>query len=133
MKAIVLDTNILIDYIKGFAPWVDNFFDENDVKLVIPTIVIAEYLNDKKVETKLGAEESKKFLSWFEKQDLNEEIAHILGRILRRKTFVVSAGLADLIIAATTIHLDAKLATRNKADFAKIPDLAFFEPDKAYD
>lgn len=133
MKTIVLDTDILIDNIYGFAPWVKLFLRLDDAKLVLPTIVIAEYLNDKKVDTKLGADESSKYLSWFNKQDLNEEVAQILGRILRRKTYTSGAGLADLIIAATTIYLDGELATRNKVDFAKIPDLAFFEPDKKYD
>lgn len=133
MKTIVLDTDILIDNIYGFAPWVKTFLLSGEVKLVIPTIVIAEYLNDKKAEAELGEKESRKYLSWFQTQDLNEEIAYILGRILRRKTYSSGAGLADLIIASTVLYLKAQLATRNKTDFAKIPDLVFFEPDKSYD
>lgn len=128
MKIIVLDTNILIDNIYGFAPWVKIFLQSEDVKLVTPTIVIAEYLNDKKAETELGEKESKKYLSWFQTQDLNEEIAYILGMILRRRIYASGASLTDLIIAATAIYLNAELATRNKADFAKIPKLRFFDP-----
>ena len=128
MKIIVLDTNILIDNIYGFVPWVKIFLQSKDVKLVIPTIVIAEYLDDKKAETELGEKESKKYLSWFQTQDLNEEIAYILGKILRRRTYTSGAGLADLIIASTAIYLDAELATRNKVDFSRIPNLRFFEP-----
>lgn len=128
MKIIVLDTDILIDNIYGFAPWVKIFLQSEDVKLVVPTIVIAEYLNDKKAETELGEKESKKYLSWFQTQGLNEEIAYILGMILRRKMYTLGAGLADLIIASTAIYLDAEFATRNKADFAKIPNLRFFNP-----
>lgn len=130
MKIIVLDTDILIDNIYGFAPWVKIFLQSENVKLVVPTIVIAEYLNDKKAETELGEKESKKYLSWFQTQDLNEEIAYILGMILRRKMYASRAGLADLIIASTAIYLDAELATRNKADFSKIPNLRFFDPKK---
>ena len=128
MKIIVLDTDILIDNIYGFAPWVKIFLQSERVKLVVPTIVIAEYLNDKKAETELGEKESKKYLSWFQTQDLNEEIAYILGMILRRRMYASEAGLADLIIASTAIYLDAELATRNKTDFAKIPNLRFFDP-----
>ena len=128
MKKIVLDTDILIDNIYGFAPWVKTFLQSENVKLVTPTIVIAEYLNDKKAETELGEKESKKYLSWFQTQDLNEEIAYILGMILRRKTYASGASLADLIIASTAIYLDAELATRNKVDFSKIPNLRFFDP-----
>lgn len=130
MKIIVLDTDILIDNIYGFAPWVKIFLQSENVKLVAPTIVIAEYLNDKKAETELGEKESKKYLSWFQTQDLNEEIAYILGMILRRKMYSSGAGLADLIIASTAIYLDAELATRDKADFAKIPNLRFFDPKR---
>lgn len=130
MKIIVLDTDILIDNIYGFASWVKVFLQSEDVKLVVPTIVIAEYLNDKKAETELGEKESKKYLSWFQTQDLNEEVAHILGMILRRKMYALGAGLADLIVASTAIYLDAELATNNKKDFAKIPNLRLFDPRK---
>lgn len=128
MSAIVLDTNILIDHIHGFAPWVKSFLKAGNVQLIIPTIVVAEYLNASQVETQLGQKRSKEYLSWFVKQDLNEEIAEILGRILRQKTYPPSAGLADLIIASTTIFLNAKLATNNKSDFKNIPNLKFFDP-----
>lgn len=130
MTTIVLDTNILIDNIHGFAPWVSKFLRSGDIRLVIPTIVIAEYLNDVQVETELGRKKSQKYLSWFTKQDLTEEIAEILGKILRQKSYSPAAGLADLIIAATALYLNAELATRNKAHFAKIPDLRFFKPVK---
>lgn len=132
MKTIILDTNILIDNIHGFAPWVTNLQQADDFNLVVPTIAIAEYLTDKNVETELGKSRSEEYLSWFQKQDLTEDIAKVLGTILRRKTYPPSANLADLIIAATAIHLGAELATKNRADFAKIPNLCFFEPEKHF-
>lgn len=133
MNTIVLDTNILIDNIHGFAPWVNKLLRSgNNFRLVIPTIVIAEYLTDKKVETELGRKRSEEYLAWFIKQDLTEGIAQVLGTILRRKTYSPSAGTADLIIAATTIYLNAELATSNKADFAKIPHLKLFDPKKLH-
>lgn len=128
MKIIILDTNVLIDNIYGFAPWLNKFLKSDDYKLVIPTIVIAEYLNDQQVETELGKKKSEEYLNWFIKQDLNEEIAKVLGTILRRKTYPKGAGLADLIVASTAIYLNGELATRNKADFFNIPDLHFFNP-----
>lgn len=130
MKIIILDTNVLIDNIFGFTPWVTELLERDDYKLVIPTIVIAEYLNDQQVETELGRVKSEKYLSWFLKQDLNEEIAKILGKILRRKTYPAGAGLADLIIASTAIYLNGELATGNKTDFSGIPELKFFDPRK---
>ena len=120
MKTIVLDINILIDNIHGFAPWVKKLLKLENYKQVIPTIVLTE----------LGRIRSEEYLSLFIKQDLNEEIAKILGAILRHETYPAGAGLADLIIAATTLYLNGELATKNKADFYGIPDLKFFDPKK---
>ncbi len=129
VKTIVLDTNILIDNVHGFAKWVDDFLKRGEeFQLVVPTIVVAEYLTAQETETKHGYESSKSYLSTFKICDLTSEIAEILGRLLRHKSYPTGAGIADLIIASTAIYLDAELATGNKAHFAKIPDLRFFNP-----
>lgn len=130
MKTIVLDTDILIDSVNGFAPWLVRSRNKKGFRFVIPTIVVAEYFTSQEIETKLGRKKSDEFMALFTKEDLTEEIAYELGKILRRKTYTSSASTADLIIAATAIYLDAELATRNKKDFAKIPDLRFFDPEK---
>lgn len=131
MKAIVLDTNILIDNVHGFAPWVDYLLNQaQEYQLVVPTIVAAEYLTAQETETAQGSSKSKSYLALFESADLTFGIAETLGQILRRKTYSPGANVGDLIIASTAIYLDAELATRNKADFAKIPDLRFFDPAK---
>ena len=131
MKIVVLDTNVLIDNVNGFAPWVNILLKApQKARLIIPTIVIAEYLTAQEVERAPERAKTEEYLSLFLKQDLTEEIADVLGTILRRKTYQKGAGLGDLIIAATAIYLKGELATRNREDFAKIPDLAFFEPKK---
>lgn len=131
MKTIVLDTNVLIDNVHGYAKWVDILLeDKTEYRLVVSTIVIAEYLTAKENETDVGKEKSESYLDVFKKQDLTSEIAEILGEILRRKTYTSAASLADLIVAATTIYLEAPLATRNKSHFTKIPNLIFFDPKK---
>lgn len=129
MKTIVLDANVLIDNVNGYAKWLDYPLQKPErYSLIVPTIVIAEYLTAQEHETDKGKEKSYKYLAAFKIQDLNFSIAEILGKILRRKTYASSAGLADLIIASTAIYLDASLATSNKKDFAKIPGLRFFDP-----
>lgn len=130
MKTIILDTNILIDHVHGKAKWLDDLLNDNRFILVISSIVVAEYCTAQELETKEGYEKSKRYLDSFKIQDLTFEIAEVLGKILRRKTYLPQASLADLIIASTSLYLDAELATRNKADFAKIPDLRFFDPKK---
>lgn len=131
MISIVFDTNILIDYANGYAKWLNKLLSgKGDIKLILPTIVIAEYFTSTALEEPREVGVADRTFALFEKQDLTEGIAKALGTILRRKTYVHSASLRDLIIAATAIYLDAQLATRDKADFAKIPDLRFFDPKK---
>lgn len=131
MITAVLDTDILIDSSHGLAPWVKTLAHEKEkFLLVIPTIVIAEYLTAEENNFKEYSAKSKEFLQLFKIQDFTTEIAEILGTILRKKTFLHSASTADLIIASTALLLNAGLATRNKKDFAKIPDLTFFDPKK---
>lgn len=130
MRILVLDTNVLIDNVQGFAKWVDILLLNPNYRLVVPSIVIAEYHTAQELETSTGYKKSQRYLSSFVIQDLTFEIAQVLGKILRRKTYVPSAGLADLIIAASALYLDAELATRNHADFAKIPGLRVFDSKK---
>jgi predicted nucleic acid-binding protein len=132
VQKIIIDTNILIDYANGYAKWLDDLLNSrsSNAKLILPTIVIAEYFTSTSLENNDDAEIADKTFSLFIKQDLNESIAKILGAIMRRKTYPQGAGVSDLIIASTAIYLDAELATRNKTDFAKIPNLRFFDPKK---
>lgn len=131
MKTVVLDTNILIDNIHGFAPWVDILVESTtEYRVVVPTVVVAEYLTAQEIETVHGRRRSKKYLSLFHIQDLTFEIAEVLGTMLRRKSYPKGADFADLVIASTAIFLDAPLATRNKNHFQGIPGLRFFDSEE---
>lgn len=128
VKSIVVDTDILIDNVHGYAVWLDSILRNGGWELVIPSIVVAEYLTAQEVETKIGDKRSKEYLSNFDVQDLNFEIAEILARILRRNTYEPGTGIPDLIVASTALFLDAPLATRNRGHFKGIPGLRFFDP-----
>lgn len=129
MKTVILDANILIDHVHGFALWLDSLLKADaGYTFIVPTIVISEYLTAREIDTQKGREKSDKYLAFFKTQDLNTEIAYILGNILRHKSYPPGADLGDLIIASTAIYLNAELATNNKAHFTKIPDLKFFDP-----
>lgn len=130
MKSIVLDTDVLIDYANGHAKWIDKTTLSADVqiKVILPTIVIAEYFASTAFDKEEDVLIADKTFALFTKQDLTENIAKVLGSILRHKTYVSSASLADLIIASTALFFGAELATRNKKHFAKIPHLHFFDP-----
>lgn len=128
LTKIVLDTSVLIDYTKDYAPWLDQAL-EKGIEVFLPTIVIAEYFA---AASLAGIKEQRiadKTFALFTKQPLDEHIAKILGKILRLKTHPIGASMADLIVASTAIFLDAELATRNKKHFQKIPGLRFFDSE----
>ncbi|OGY18063.1 MAG: hypothetical protein A2784_05115 [Candidatus Chisholmbacteria bacterium RIFCSPHIGHO2_01_FULL_48_12] len=126
MDRVVLDTDTLIDYSKGYAPWIDTAMQTGSIRPVLPTIVIAEFFASKTLDDPYEIEVADRTFALFDRQDLTEPIAKTLGGLLRHKTYPVGAGTADLIIAATALSLQAPLATRNTAHFRSIPGLAFF-------
>lgn len=128
VQAVVVDTDILIDFAHDYAEWLRGLLKDKNYAVVLPTIVIAEYLAAKSIDDKKELKLAEKTFSFFVKQDFTEEIAKIMGRIMRNKSFPRGTGIADLIIASTAVHLDAPLATRNKNHFKGIPGLRFFEP-----
>ncbi|OGG13834.1 hypothetical protein A2875_03630 [Candidatus Gottesmanbacteria bacterium RIFCSPHIGHO2_01_FULL_46_14] len=131
MDKIVLDTDTLIDYSKGYAPWIDTAMHAASIRLVLPTIVIAEFFASKTLDDPYEVEVADRTFVLFDQQDLTEPIAKMLGGLLRHKTYPTGASTADLIIAATALLLRAPLATRNTAHFKGIPGLTFFQPKQA--
>lgn len=131
MKKVVVGTDLLIDHAHGYAEWISLLLKQEETyQFIVPTIVAAEYLSGQEVETKRGEEEAKEHLSLFVLQDFTFEVAEVLGRISRRKTYPSGASVSDLIVASTSVYLHAELATRNRAHFHGIPDLRFFNPEK---
>lgn len=128
MDKLVLDTDILIDHVHGHARWLDDLLHEGRIKLIIPTIVVAEYHTAQELETAEGLQSSRAYLSSFQIQDLTQPIAEALGTILRQKSYASGASIPDLIIAATALTIDAPLATRNATHFRGIAGLRFFNP-----
>lgn len=130
LKKVVIDTNILIDYVNKYASWVEDVLssEEPKIELIIPTVVIGEYFASKELDDVKNVKIADETFALFKKQDLTEDIAKVLGTILRHKSYPTGASTIDLIVASTSIYLSAELATRNKDHFAKIPDLRFFNP-----
>lgn len=130
MEAIVLDTDTLIDYSKGYASWIDECVQKGNVRLILPTIVIAEFFASKTLDDPYEIEVAERTFALFARQDLTEPIAKTFGGLLRHKTYPSGVSIPDLIIAATALQLESPLATRNTAHFRGIPGLRFFSPKK---
>ena len=121
----ILDTNILIDQLRGGNKW--NEFVENidkDSEIFIPTIVVFELflgLSSKKPEI---AKKINNIRLYLQPVDLTWEIAKRAGEIYRDKKKEIEA--PDCIIAATAMEIGAQVVTLNKKHFSRIPNLMIY-------
>lgn len=123
----IVDSNILIDYARGYRPII-NFIDKllSDKNFIIGISGITE------LELYSGKSMGR--------PEIRKKIDYLLGRL---KVFSVSrmilrsAGelirlyeieVRDAIIAATVVQSGYVLVTRNKKHFQKVPDLKILSP-----
>lgn len=120
MDRLLLDSDVLIDYLRGQADAVA-YLEARTEPLLISAISVAELfagVRDGRERTALET-----FLSAFEIVALDAEVA-VLGGLYRRdygKSH--NTGLADALIAATAFQHQARLVTLNRKHFPMIPDL----------
>lgn len=128
MKRIVVDTNLLIDHLRGrsglFKQLV-KFSLQKEVSLVIPSIVLFELHAGWSITKAKEKKEVEKILSICELRTFDKALAETAGFIVRE--YKPRIHLADLIIGVTALVLNAKLATLNKKHFLGIPNLDFFD------
>ncbi len=113
-KAILIDTDILIDYLKGEKQSVV-FLEKIKGPLLISSINAAELYSG----VKKGKEESilELFLKAFQIIPVSIEIAKSGGLYYRDFKKSHNIGLADAVIAATVDIMECDLATLNKKHY----------------
>lgn len=129
MKNIFIDTNILIDYSKGYGFKLTPLLKKQEEKLVylyISTIIIIEYMNDFNLIDKEKISLAEKFLQNFTLIDINKKIAYITASLLRTQQI---SYIGDALIAATCLNNGLELMTNNQKDFKKVKGLKFFSLD----
>jgi len=122
----LIDTNVLIDYLGDSLPSenkdIDDIFRDSFVISVISEIEFlgwSGYLDDPK-ELRIAED----FLAQARIVPLVESVVERVIDLRQQ----LGVPLADGVIAATAIDLDATLATRNVADFESIQELALYNP-----
>lgn len=122
---LVIDTSILIDYLRGGKKWEDVLGKlDKDTELYLPTIVIFELFSGKSTTNPDTASKINAFLKFFQKVELDERIARRAGELFRDMN--KNLGAPDYIIAACAIELNATLLTLNTAHFAQITHLTLY-------
>lgn len=125
MIKVLIDTDILIDYSKGFFKGLNELKEQQTqgkILLFLNPIIIAEYLADRNLVNKKKYTEALGFLNYFKVIDINKKMGVISGEIMRIQP---SLKWKDAMIAACCLTEDCLLATRNRKHFNKIRGLKF--------
>lgn len=125
MTKIVVDTDILIDYIrigKGSLPNLFDLQNRGKIELFLSSMSGLELFVGK--SSRGDKAKLLELIALFKIIPVNLEIATLAGELKRDNNLSIS--IADLIIGASTLLIHAKLATRNKQHFQGIPKLQLY-------
>ena len=125
IKLMLLDTNIFVDFLRGYQPAV-KFFEGlmgKDATL-FSAITETELIAGKACSDPEKREKLLHFLYMFNKIEVTNPISVLAGDLTRK----LDMEIPDAIIAATAIINRAELVTKNTKDFKKIERLQLREP-----
>ncbi len=108
--SIVLDTDVLVDFLRGHSKAVA-FVNAHSARIILSSIVVAELYAGVKGDAEQAALDD--FVSLFRVASVNAEIAKAGGLYKRNYGKSHGVGLADAILAATAEIENAELKTLN--------------------
>ena len=125
MPSILVDSDIVIDYLRGFES-AKSFFKESfqNRNLFLSVINIAEIYSGRDTKKPVKDHAIVSFLNNFQIAVVTPTIAKSAG-ILKRD---YNAPFADALVAATALEYDFQLATRNIKHFKNIKRLKLLKP-----
>ena len=123
MEIVLLDTNILIEILKGNDKTISKI-EALEAKLSISSITVMELYYGALNKTELGKLE--KFVSLFNIIELNENISKKATILVKRYAKSHTLNIPDSLIASTALVLNAKLVTYNTKDFKYIDGIMLY-------
>lgn len=120
MRQLLVDTDVLVDFLRGF-PKAVTFINANSSRIILSSIVVAELYAGVKGDEELTV--LKNFISLFRVIPVITEIAKTGGLYKRDYSKSHGVGLADAIIAATCKAENAELKTLNIKHYPMIDGL----------
>jgi|SRR3989344_2599553 len=127
-QIVVVDTDIVINYVKNSSPVFENLLKikkKSKLTLIISSITLFEYYSGIDYKNTEVYQETELLFKQFTVQPVTDEIAKKAARINRENKLYKYIELADILIASTSLYLNARLLTENKRHFKLIPDLTF--------
>lgn len=123
----LLDTDILIDYLRGFSTsqdFLDSAYQYGHYSIsVITAIELIRGVRDKKSQ-----KVAEDLISKFQIVEITTKISTRAFELIKAYHLNQSLALADSFIASTVLEHHAKLLTRNLRDFDFIPKLNVQSP-----
>lgn len=116
-KPILVDTDILIDFLRGHIKAIE-YINAHVDRIILSSIVVAELYAGVKGDNERFVLDN--FVAMFRVVPINKEIARLGGLYKREYGKSHGVGLADAILAATAEVEDAELKTLNKKHFPMI-------------
>ena len=126
MQKVVIDSDIIIDHFRRGSDVFDRLVRESVVgktKVYLPGIVYKEINSGQDSRDSRELNKIEELPAIFEFIVADQGISQKAGFLVRDYP---NLGIADAMVAATALELDARLATRNRKDFQSIKNLKFF-------
>ena len=120
MEKIVLDTNILIEILKGNQTIIKKL-ESFTTTFCISSITVMELYYGALNKAELF--QLKKFISLFEVIEISETISSISTELIFEYAKSHNLAIPDSLIASTAININSKLLTLNLKDFKYIDGL----------
>ena len=120
MAAHLLDTDVLVEYLRG-RPRALSFLESLEGDLLVSAITVAELWAGARGKEEEAALET--FLGAFEVLSVDLDTAREGGALRRKYGPSHGTGLADALIAASALRRGAKLVTFNRRHFPFVKDL----------
>ena len=120
-RILMLDTNILVDYLRQNPRTVAFIENYGKANLAISSIVSMEVYQG--VLDKKDLLKTRKKLNGFASLFLNQEVVQLAMQLQQQYILSHHIGIPDTLIAATALVYDLELKTLNLKDFQFIPTL----------
>ncbi|MBU1199720.1 MAG: type II toxin-antitoxin system VapC family toxin [Nanoarchaeota archaeon] len=126
-KSILIDTNIIVDFLRGY-PKSRNIFEkieQNKIEASFSTITEAEIFSGKSCDSLEEQHKIDALLNLMKRLQVDKKTARKAGEIKRK----YNTSIPDALIAATAISNNIKsIATKNKKHFSNIKEIIIEEP-----
>lgn len=118
-KQILVDTDVIVDFLRGYAKAV-SYVENHSAEIVLSSIVVAELYAGVRDNERSNLDD---FVSLFPIIPITSEIAKTGGLFKRDYHKSYGIGLADALMAATAVIENAELKTLNTKHYPMLKGL----------